>query len=918
MRSKILLPISISILFSLLFNNFSYSQSSDYRFQLFFFTNESTLLRSLTFGGHTDASYCIDQNLGEEEQPPSPPAPSFDVRFIDPRTFNVNCMGLGLNVDIRKWSNISTIDTFKIKIQYVGNELPLTLRWNNNFSNYLISARLTNRLNNPTINVDMLDQTEYVLDDPDILTYFIVVEKKPVWVNTPPPTPIQLYPYNRMSVYEDSVLLVWTPVGSADRYSVQIAKDFLFNNLVFSDSALTDTTLLFRRLELNVLYYWKVQAINSNGYSCYTIHTFKYIIPRLHSPNLISPYPYATGISRTPILTWQRVLGATSYELQVATDDSCKNLVFHDSTITATQQQIGPLEIDRVYYWRVRARNMLEISSYSSISNFKVSLPKAPRLLSPLDKELGVSFRPNFMWDGETGIIYYRLQIAKDSLFEEILFDDSTLTRSSSQGGPLTNNNKYYWRVRALNACGWGKYSQVREFTVSIPSVPNLKLPPNGAIDISIKPQYNLYSQYGANSYYIQISRDSLFNQIVDEDTLKWYRNNFKPLLVNTTYYWRGRAINDNGASEFSRASQFTTGTDSIDLRISIPLFFNTSSTKKDTLKFGLHKFATYCIDQNIGEYELPTVGSGYDVRFIDSKTDSSSCLGYGLKFNYTPWNWYDRDRIDSFKISIQANHADYPIEISWPDYLSTYYNFIEIWDVGGNQIVDMLSSDRIVISSHLSNKLMIYTMKIVEGTWTGISWLGSPVDGAEINTLTPTLTWTYWGDVNSYRIQLATNPMFYNPIIDDFWIAQTSKIVGPLVPATRYYWRVKARGTAGETFWSPILRFTTPSIVSVRDKDIVPDEYRLYQNYPNPFNPNTNIEFQLKDMAYVTIQVFNTLGQQVALLTNREIYDKGRHEIIFEAGNLPSGVYFYRMVIENLDDNLKQQTFMKKMLLLK
>ncbi len=96
------------------------------------------------------------------------------------------------------------------------------------------------------------------------------------------------------------------------------------------------------------------------------------------------------------------------------------------------------------------------------------------------------------------------------------------------------------------------------------------------------------------------------------------------------------------------------------------------------------------------------------------------------------------------------------------------------------------------------------------------------------------------------------------------------------------------------------------------------PHDYALLQNYPNPFNPYTSIEFHLKEVAYVTIQVYNTLGQQVALLTNREIYDKGRHEIIFEAGNLPSGVYFYRMVIENLDDNLKQQTFMKKMLLLK
>ncbi|MDP2209025.1 MAG: T9SS type A sorting domain-containing protein [Bacteroidota bacterium] len=764
----------------------------------------------------------------------------------------------------------------------------------------------------------MLDHTEYVLDDPDILTYYLVTEKKPLGTNTPPPTPVQLLPHDRLPVLEDSVLFVWKPVSGADNYRFQIAKDFLFNNLVFSDSGLTDTTFIFRQLELNVEYFWRVQAINSNGYSCYTIRSLKYIIPPIRTPGLIFPSYNAIGISRTPVLMWTRVQVATSYELQVATDGSFNNLVFHDSTITTTYQQIGPLEIDKLYYWRVRAKNSEETSHYSYASHFTVSLPLVPKLWSPLDKASGVSMRPDFVWDGLIGATNYRLQIARDSLFLDIVFDDTTLTLNSTKVGPLTINAKYYWRVQAWNACGWGNYSLVREFTVSFPSVPILKLPPNEAIDVALKSQFYMYSQFGAKFYNLQLSTDSLFNQIVHEDTLGFYAYiTLGPFTASTLYYWRARAINDNGVSEFSLISQFTTGTDSISLRFTIPLIVQAnSSVKKDTLKFGGHRLGTDCIDQNIGEDELQPLAPGYDVRFMDSRTGYESCLGNGVKFDFRSWPY--GTKLDSFQISIQAEPSDYPIIISWPAYIGSYYDFIEIWEVGGTQIVDMMSSRNTIISNHSISKLKMYAMKYFEGTWTSSIKTRSPADGAEITTLTPTLTWNVAEGAINYRIQVATNPLFYNPIIDVFPITQTFLTVGPLNQATKYYWRVQVNWTSLPSQWTWITRFNTPSIIRVKDDEIISKVYQLYQNYPNPFNPHTSIEFQLKEESYVAIQVFNTLGQQVAVLTNREIYEEGRHEILFEAENLPSGVYFYRMVIESLGDKIEQQTFMKKMLLLK
>ena len=78
-------------------------------------------------------------------------------------------------------------------------------------------------------------------------------------------------------------------------------------------------------------------------------------------------------------------------------------------------------------------------------------------------------------------------------------------------------------------------------------------------------------------------------------------------------------------------------------------------------------------------------------------------------------------------------------------------------------------------------------------------------------------------------------------------------------------------------------------------EERLVPLAYLLYQNYPNPFNPSTTIRYALPSKSNVTLTVYNTLGQQVALLQNGE-QDAGYHEIKFEARNLGSGVYFYRI----------------------
>jgi hypothetical protein len=68
-----------------------------------------------------------------------------------------------------------------------------------------------------------------------------------------------------------------------------------------------------------------------------------------------------------------------------------------------------------------------------------------------------------------------------------------------------------------------------------------------------------------------------------------------------------------------------------------------------------------------------------------------------------------------------------------------------------------------------------------------------------------------------------------------------------------------------------------------------------LEQNYPNPFNPTTMIEYSIASDGYVTLNVYNVLGQRVAGLVNGDV-KAGTYEVNFDASKLSSGVYYYRI----------------------
>jgi hypothetical protein len=114
----------------------------------------------------------------------------------------------------------------------------------------------------------------------------------------------------------------------------------------------------------------------------------------------------------------------------------------------------------------------------------------------------------------------------------------------------------------------------------------------------------------------------------------------------------------------------------------------------------------------------------------------------------------------------------------------------------------------------------------------------------------------------------------------------------------------------------SAIYEAKTNPLAVENNNNYKPDQYMLFQNYPNPFNPSTKIVYTLPFESNVEIQIFNLLGEVVATLEDKTM-QAGTHSIDWDASNIPSGVYLYRIVAES-NSSFNSFNSARKMILVK
>lgn len=173
-----------------------------------------------------------------------------------------------------------------------------------------------------------------------------------------------------------------------------------------------------------------------------------------------------------------------------------------------------------------------------------------------------------------------------------------------------------------------------------------------------------------------------------------------------------------------------------------------------------------------------------------------------------------------------------------------------------------------------------------------------------------PVDTIFYWRSAitaESYDFIIALSADFSPGMVvaDAQGLTDTNYAVLGLQTNTLHFWKVRSRNNYGLSNWSSIASFRTVNPTGIEDEELIPTEYALEQNFPNPFNPSTSFRFKLAEAGLTTLKIYNLLGQEVAEVLN-EFMNAGTYDIRFDAAGLASGIYFYRIRVNDFSASKK------------
>jgi Secretion system C-terminal sorting domain len=173
------------------------------------------------------------------------------------------------------------------------------------------------------------------------------------------------------------------------------------------------------------------------------------------------------------------------------------------------------------------------------------------------------------------------------------------------------------------------------------------------------------------------------------------------------------------------------------------------------------------------------------------------------------------------------------------------------------------------------------------------------------------------------YAIDPATNNVFQDSIGKNITEIDTGYVLGDIPPGAAFaaprgvaFWEENDGSTTAYTAdfdGNVVKKWTNPGItgvIVVNNGEALLREFELRQNFPNPFNPATKIPFRLRNSAYVKLVIYNVNGQVVKTLVNEKL-SAGSYEYDFNASEMASGTYFYRITVDG-------NTLTKRMMLLK
>lgn len=273
---------------------------------------------------------------------------------------------------------------------------------------------------------------------------------------TPPATPTLSSPSNGATNVAIPPTLTWNASNGAASYTLQVSTNSNFSSYFYNQSGLTNTSQQISSLNNSTMYYWRVSAANSFGQSNFSspwsFTTIAGGTPPA-TPTLSSPSNGETNQSTSPTLTWNASSGATSYNVQVATDNSFSNssLIVNENVGNNLSKQLSGLNNSKTYYWKAAAVNSYGTSNWSSVWSFTT--------ISGSSGGSSCVGTPAVTYAGKT---YSTVQIGTQCWLKENL-DVGTMVQGSQD---QTNNGtieKYCYNNDANNCATYGGLYQWAE-----------------------------------------------------------------------------------------------------------------------------------------------------------------------------------------------------------------------------------------------------------------------------------------------------------------------------------------------------------------------------------------------------------------------------------------------------------------------
>jgi len=652
-----------------------------------------------------------------------------------------------------------------------------------------------------------------------------------------------------------------------------------------------------------------------------------YLTPSL--PILNFPVSGSLNQALSPFFSWSG--NAATYHLQLSKDSSFTLIVYDDSTITTNSLQVNPLQSNTLYYWRVKGQNVLASSQWSATWHFTTYPVNPPNLTAPPNGSANQPLFPMLSWNAIPHISSYRLQVATDTGFSSIAFDNSTITTTSIQIGMLAGNITYYWHVMTLDSGSTSTWSATWHFFTGPALNPAYKVYINGPIYAgpSILGTGVLYvigtgdaiyrlDSTGNILYSLKVGGNVISSSSISYDTVVYIGSSDNNLYAFSKY---GNAVWP--PLPLGGAANSTPVIDSITNRLYIGVSNkNFVAINRSTGIVSWNYFADAPISSSAGitpdrKLVFATVkGTIYGFDLTSSAFPPTPAWQLALSDSV-----YSSPAVDDGGYIYYCTTSGKVFKISMPQLQQATV----VWQaqtggsITGSPVIDGYGS--LYVGCSDSN---LYAINVQNGNikWTYHS--GSPI------LSTPAVSdigMIYFGNHGGEVAALDTNATPH-------WFYQDSTSVdAPLLyeGGTLYVGTVGARllafkagagssasaatsknaesGRSNAVIKPPVWGtfqgnnqrtgvFSRSSITKVNSQtNLLPTQYSLSQNYPNPFNPSAKISYQLPKSSFVTLKVYDIIGREVSLLVN-EKQNAGTYEVTFDASHLASGVYFYRIQV--------------------